>query len=87
MSQSRKYGKVYALSVEFTCTADIAAFSGVLKVNDDITGTVSVMPICTLCWDDGSTVWLYQQYNNIMNRTKLLKGKSYCFTYAFITHA
>ena len=83
---TKKINNVYVVQVEFMPTADIAAYSGVFKVNDDIAVASLVLPIPVVCWDDGSTAWLYQQYNNIMNRTKLLKGKYYEFSYAFIAN-
>ena len=81
---TKKMNNVYVINVEFKVTADIAAYSGVFKVTDDIKTTSLIVPIPAVCWDDGSTAWFYQQYNNIMNRTKLLKGKYYEFSYVYI---
>lgn len=81
---TKKMSNIYVINVNFIVTSDIAAYSGVFKVTDDIATTALVLPISAVCWEDGSAAWLYQQYNNIMNKTKLVKGKTYIFSYVYI---
>lgn len=81
---TKKMGNVYVVTVEFKPTANISAFSGIFKVSDDIATSSLVLPIPAVCWDDGSTAWFYQQYNNIMNRTALVSGKWYEFTFTYV---
>lgn len=81
---TKKLHNIYIINVDFTVSVDIAAYAGIFKVTDDIATSALVLPIVALCWQDGSTAWFYQQYNNIMNKTKLLKDKTYIFSYAYI---